>query len=229
MSVDQFFQTRIWRAAWGCFCRLFILAGLSLLAWGLDDLAGFFANPARLSLVLLVTVYALIVAGLDYLTPPQPERGERHDPSHWHAHISEGIYILVAYGDRRDILTWTDNPALRWAGLAVFLVGIAISLWANITWDRYLRRAPEHASEDSVLISEGPFRFIRYPGLVALIFYCLGSSLVFRSWVGLALLIPLLGSILTRANELERSFAERYSHMWPMRTRASKRLIPFVY
>lgn len=229
MNIDKILESRIWPAAWGAFCRVFILAGLSLLAWGLDDVAGFLSNTVRAGLLTLVALDALFLAWLDYVTPPQPERGDRHDPSFWHAHISEGIYILAAFGDRRDVLTWSENETLRWVGLAATSAGLILALWANISWATYLRRNPERVSEDRVLLTDGPFRFIRYPNLLALVFYCLGSTLIFRSWVGLVLLVPLSTSIIARMNELERTYADLYSRVWPMRTHTSKRIIPFVY
>lgn len=231
MPPGRVFVDKVWPAVWGFFSRFFILAGLSLLAWGLDDLAGFFSSPVRAGFVAVVAVSGLLLAGLAFVTPPQPEReeGEPHDPTNWSAHISEGIYLAVAYGDRRDVLTWADEPALRWIGLAIYLVGIGLSLWANITWVNHLRREAGRACEDPVLLAEGPFRLIRYPGLLWLVFYCLGSAVMFRSWIGLVLLIPLVTSIAGRIHDRERAFAERYPQAWPMRSHTSKRIIPLVY
>ena len=231
MPLGKVLADKVWPAAWGFFSRFFILAGLSLLAWGLDDLAGFFSNPVRAGFIAVVTVSGLLLAGLVFITPPQPERqeGEPHDPTNWHAHISEGIYILTAYGDRRDVLTWTDDPVLRWVGLGVYLVGIVLSLWANITWINHLRREAGGASADPVLLVEGPYRLVRYPGLLWTVFYSLGVTIIFRSWTGLVLLLPLITSILVRVNERDRTFAERYRQVWPMRSHTSKRIIPFLY
>jgi protein-S-isoprenylcysteine O-methyltransferase Ste14 len=79
------------------------------------------------------------------------------------------------------------------------------------------------------LIHAGLFKWIRYPSLFYLIFFCLGFSIASRSWIGLALMIPLMAGIFNGANHLDRVFGKRYRHEWSRRCYKSKRVIPFVY
>jgi protein-S-isoprenylcysteine O-methyltransferase Ste14 len=139
------------------------------------------------------------------------------------------IFILAAYGDRRMVLAWEENTPLRWAGLGIYLVGAALSIWATLTWVNHLRRETGGVQTDPVLLFDGPYRYIRYPGLLCLIIYCLGLSLAFRSWVGLVLLIPLTAGFIHRIKNMERDFAEQYKRIWPLRIHTSKRLFPFLY
>lgn len=227
--LDRIFKHRIWSALWRCFSICWIFLGLPLLAWGVNDLRGFLSNPVRTSFLVVVTVSALISARLVYITPPQPEEEHRDDLGRWHAYMFETIFVLSAFGDRRGILAWAENPTLRWLGLGIYLIGTGISIWSNFTWVNHLRREAERAVDNPVLLFEGPFHWIRYPSLLYLSIYSLGFALMFRSWVGLFLMIPMILGILNRINSLEKIFAEKYKRVWPLRRHTSKKLIPFLY
>jgi len=229
MALNQIFKSKIWSALWQLFSRAFVLMGLPLLAWGFDDLAGFFSNTVRIGYVTIVAGQAIIHAWLTYIMPPQPHYEHRFDMARWHLYMFETIFVLSAFGDRRNILAWNENPSLRWLGLGIYLVGAILSVWVNLTWVNHLQDKGEQAYDDPVLLYDGPFRWIRYPVLLCLFFYCLGFAFAYRSWIGLALIIPLLGGILNRINNFEKVYAEQYKKAWPLRRHASKRIIPFLY
>lgn len=229
MTLKDIFKSKIWPALWQLFSRSFILMGLPFLAWGLDDLAGFFSNPVRISYIVVVAIQALLHAWMTYTSPPEPPHEHRFDMARWHAYMFETIFVLSAFGDRRNILTWIETPSLRWLGLGIYLIGAALSVWANLTWVNHLRNAGERAFDDPVLLFEGPFKWIRYPSMLALIFYCLGFAIAYRSWIGLALMFPLLAGMINRINNFERIYAEQYQKIWPLRRHTSKRIIPFLY
>jgi protein-S-isoprenylcysteine O-methyltransferase Ste14 len=139
------------------------------------------------------------------------------------------VFLLAAYGDRRNIWVWAENPSLRWLGVGIYLVGAMLSVWANYTWVSHLRRNTERAYVDPALLFDGPYKYIRYPSLLYLIIYSLGFAVIFRSWTGLALLAPLTAGFIHRANNMERDFAEQYKKNWPLRRNTSKRIFPFLY
>jgi protein-S-isoprenylcysteine O-methyltransferase Ste14 len=226
---DRIFKSKLWSAIWRFLSVCWIYLGLPILAWGGSDLRGFLANPVRTSFSVVVIISALISGWLVYVTPPHPEEEHRDDLGRWHAYMFETIFVLSAFGDRRGILAWAENPALRWLGLAIYLIGTGIAIWSNFTWVNHLRREAERAVDNPVLLFEGPFHWIRYPSLLYLAIYCLGFALMFRSWVGLFLMMPLIAGMLNRINSLEKIFAEKYKRVWPLRRHASKKLIPFVY
>jgi protein-S-isoprenylcysteine O-methyltransferase Ste14 len=202
---------------------------LPLLAWGVNDLRNFFSHPVRMTFAIIVLLQALIGAWLVYITPEQPEQEHPIDLAHWQIDMYHFIFILAAFGDRRTILAWAENPPVRWAGLGIYLVGAVLSVWATLTWVHHLRNETGRVQVDPALLFDGPYKFIRYPGLLCLIIYCLGFALAFRSWVGLALLIPLTAGFIHRIKDMERDFAEQYKQVWPLRSHTSKRLFPFLY
>lgn len=229
MSLSSILRSRVWPAAWQLFVRAFVLVGLPLLAWGLDDYAGFFSEPARASYAAVCITQALALAWLVYITPPQPPPERHDDLPEWHAHMYEVILILAAYGDRRAILTWAENPAVRWVGVGITLIGVVLSIWANLTWANHLRRVAGDALADPVLLTEGPFKWIRYPGLLCQALYSLGFAVTCHSWIGLALMLPLSAIFVSRIRYFEKLYAGRYGQAWFARRRASRRILPFLY
>jgi len=206
-----------------------IFLGLALLAWGPSYLAGYFSNPVRTSFVVIVAVQSLFIAWIVYRMPPHTGPEHRLDLARWHAYMFETIFVLAAFGDRRGILTWDENMPLRWAGVGIYLIGLTLSIWSNITWVNHLRREGARAMENPVLIFEGPFKWIRFPSLLTLTIYCLGFVLMFRSWVGLVLMLPLMLGIINRIRSMEKVFEVRYKRIWAMRRHTSKRFIPYLY
>lgn len=208
------------------------MLGLPLIGWGLADFTGFFSNPVRVAIAMFVLVLALAQAWMVYVTPQQPNEANaeaRFTRLKWHATLFELILILAAFGDRRDILTWNENQPLRWVGLGIYLLGAILSIWAGLAWVNHLRREGASAVNNPVLLREGPFKSIRYPTLLCLLLYSLGFAIAFRSWIGLALLVPLIAVVVNRTGTLDRGFAEQYRVAWPLRSYRSKRIIPFLY
>lgn len=229
MSLNTILNSRVWPAAWQIFVRIYALLLLPLLGWGVNDLSGFLSNPVRSTFAIIVLLQALIGAWLVYIMPPQPEQEPPIDLTHWQIDMYHVIFIVAAYGDRRNVLTWAENPLVRWIGLGIYLVGAALSIWAMLTWVNHLRKRTGNVQADPVLLFDGPYKLIRHPGLLCLIIYCLGFALAFRSWAGLALLIPLIAGFIHRIQNMERDLAQHYKQIWPLRIRTTKRLFPFLY
>jgi protein-S-isoprenylcysteine O-methyltransferase Ste14 len=221
--------TRIWTASWQIFVRFYALLLLPVLAWGVNDLPGFFSNQVRMTFGIIVMLQALVGAWFVIIMPPQPKHEHPVDLTHWQIDMYHFIFLLAAYGDRRNVLVWMENPSVRWAGLGIYLTGAALSIWADLTWINQLRMETVHTQTDSALLFNGPYKFIRHPGLLGIIIYCLGFSLAFRSWVGLVLLIPLTAGFIHRIKNRERNLAKQYKQVWSLRCQTSKRLFPFLY
>jgi len=227
--LDRILKNRIWAVLWRIFSICWIYLGLPLLAWGGNDLTGFLSNPVRVGFCVVVIASAFFSGWLVYMTPQHSLEEHRFDLNRWHLYMFETIFVLSAYGDRRSILAWAENPTLRWLGLGIYLIGTGLWAWTNLTWVNHLRREAERAVENPVLLYEGPFHWIRYPTLLILAIHCLGYVLIFRSWVGLFLMIPLIIGIINRIDLMEKIFAEKYKRTWALRRHTSKKFIPFLY
>jgi protein-S-isoprenylcysteine O-methyltransferase Ste14 len=226
---DNGSKNKVWSAVGQFLTTAFIFFGLALLAWGPGYLAEYFSNPVRTGFAVVVTAQSLFTAWVVYRTPPHIEHEHRFDLARWHAYMFETIFILAAFGDRRGILAWDENMPLRWLGMGLYLVGLALSVWSNITWVNHLQREGKRAKDNPVLIYDGPFQWVRYPSMLSLIFYCLGFTFMFRSWAGLALMLPLLLGIVNRINNMEKVFETRYKKDWAIRRHSSRRFLPYLY
>jgi protein-S-isoprenylcysteine O-methyltransferase Ste14 len=229
MMFTRFFKSKYWLALKQFLYTNLVLLGLPFLGWGVDGLPAFFSNPARTAFFLLVLAQSSINARLVYVTPLGSRHEQRVDLPSWRSLMFDAIFVLAAFGDRRNNLTWAENLPLRWLGLGIYLTGYALSLWSSWTWMKHLQREGSRAFDNPVLLFEGPFKRIRYPSMVYLIFYCLGFALLFRSWLGLVLIIPLVGGIINRINNLEKLFEVQYKKFWALRRHTSKRIIPYLY
>ena len=229
MSLNKILESRVWPAAWQVFVRLYAMLLLPLLAWGVNDLRNFFSHPVRRTFAVIVLLQALIGAWLVYITPPQPEYENPTDLTHWQIGMYHVIFLVAAFGDRRNVLAWAENLPVRWSGLGIYVVGVALSVWAARTWIDHLRNETGRTLVEPALLLDGPYKFIRHPGLLCLIIYCLGFTLTFRSWIGLVLLIPLTAGFLHRIKNMERDLAVQYKQVWSLRRHTSKRLFPFLY
>jgi protein-S-isoprenylcysteine O-methyltransferase Ste14 len=229
MTLDHILKSRLWPAAWQVFVRTYAALLLPLLAWGMGDLSGFFANQIRTAYAIIIMLQALVGACLVYIMPPQPKHVESIDLTHWQIDMYHVVFLLAAYGDRRSVWVWEENPPLRWLGLGIYLIGAMLSVWVSLTLISRLRNTSGHTYVDPALLFDGPYKYIRHPELLCLIIYSLGFALVFRSWAGLVLLAPLTAGFIHRINNAEKDFAEQYKKIWPLRRRTSKRLFPFLY
>jgi protein-S-isoprenylcysteine O-methyltransferase Ste14 len=226
---EKILRSRIWPALNQFIATSFIFLGLAVLAWGAKDIKGFLSNPVRAGFVIVVLAQALINAWMMYRMPPHPGHEHRFDLARWHSYMFETIFVLAAFGDRRYLMVWNENVPLRWLGLGIYLIGLSLSIWANITWVNHLRNEGEHAFAHPVLLFDGPYRWIRYPSMLNLAIYCLGFAIMFRSWLGLILMVPLIWGIINRIDNMEKVFAVEYKRNWPLRRLHSKRLIPYLY
>jgi protein-S-isoprenylcysteine O-methyltransferase Ste14 len=135
--------------------------------------------------------------------------------------------LVPPYCDRRDI--WViDGDTARYFGLFLFFAGSILRLAAVFVLGRrfsgLVAIQPDHK-----LKTDGLYRYIRHPSYSGLIASMIGYVLIFRSMIGLALIVLLLLCLLSRMNDeerfLEAHFGEEYRN-YRLRTR---RLVPFVY
>ena len=200
--------------------------GLAVLGWG--GFAAFFANPARTALA----VATLLVGVVAFFAGGNVSSGVREDRSNRWVIAALSVLGLVAgylpaLTDRLNV--WTiDGDAVRWLGVALFVVGAALRLWpVYVLGHRFsglVAIQPGHA-----LVTTGIYSVIRHPSYLGLFVNALGWALVFRSAVGVLLalltLVPLVGRIVAEERLLHSEFGSAYD---AYRARTA-RLIPGVW
>jgi protein-S-isoprenylcysteine O-methyltransferase Ste14 len=120
----------------------------------------------------------------------------------------------------------TNNPWLEGIGLAVFLLGLALAVWARV----YLGRnwgMPMTQKVDPELVTSGPYRRVRHPIYSGIILAMIGTTIAV-SLYWLVAVVVLGGSFIYSATVEERYLAERFPDSYPEYKRSTKMLIPFI-
>jgi len=94
-----------------------------------------------------------------------------------------------------------DRP-VQAMGLVVWMVGIAVLLWASRVMGRHL--AIDGLGEDHELVTDGPYRYVRHPVYASFVAIAVGTALVFRSYAVLGMSVLLLVTGRWWANAEER-------------------------
>jgi protein-S-isoprenylcysteine O-methyltransferase Ste14 len=112
------------------------------------------------------------------------------------------------------------------AGLLIILLGLTLRAWTRLAigsmYSGYVTVRVNH-----ILVTDGPYRFIRHPGYTGFVLMALGLALGYSSWIGLAA-IPclLLPGLAYRMGVEERLLTEQFGDEYQDYARRSKRLIP---
>jgi protein-S-isoprenylcysteine O-methyltransferase Ste14 len=121
----------------------------------------------------------------------------------------------------------TNNAWLQGVGLAIFLLGLALAVWARI----YLGRnwgMPMSEKADPELVTTGPYRTVRHPIYSGIILAMVGTTIAISLYWLVA--VVLLGTyfIYSAAME-ERYMAGRFPDTYPRYKQSTKMLIPFIF
>ncbi len=101
-----------------------------------------------------------------------------------------------------------------WGGGAVIAVGVALGIWAVVTFRKAGTR-PEPHKPTAVIVESGPFGFTRNPIYMGIFIGQIGLAIAFDSLWILAMLVPLFlairyGVVTREEAYLERKFGRVY-------------------
>jgi protein-S-isoprenylcysteine O-methyltransferase Ste14 len=123
--------------------------------------------------------------------------------------------------------TVTHNPWLEAVGLAIFLLGLALAVWARV----YLGRnwgMPMSEKVDPELVMTGPYRTIRHPIYSGIILAMVGTAVAVSVYWLIA--VVLLGAyFIYSAFMEERYMAGLFPDAYPRYKQSTKMLIPFIF
>lgn len=156
------------------------------------------------------------------------------------AQIAGGLggCALLAYAGR---LLWIPLPSatglaasavLAVAGLALFLAGSLLVLWARWALGSMYGVstsfvAPLQAQHR--LIRHGPYAVVRHPLYLGLWVVLLGALLVYATWTLLVMLVICLAAFYRRARREEVALAARFGEEWRVYAAHTKFIIPLLY
>jgi protein-S-isoprenylcysteine O-methyltransferase Ste14 len=133
------------------------------------------------------------------------------------------IQLRVFRGPR---VTGTRDPWLLGIGLAVFVLGLALAVWARV----YLGRnwgMPMSRRADPELVTTGPYTTIRHPIYTGILLGMVGTAVAVNLYWLIAVAI-LGGYFLFSAVVEERTMVKLFPAAYPPYQHTTKMLIPYV-
>jgi protein-S-isoprenylcysteine O-methyltransferase Ste14 len=121
----------------------------------------------------------------------------------------------------------TRNLWLQVIGLVIFLLGLALAVWARA----YLGRnwgMPMSEKADPELVTTGPYSTVRHPIYSGIILAMIGTT-VAVSWYWLVAVVLLGAYFIYSAVMEERYMAGRFPDAYPKYKQSTKMLIPFIF
>jgi protein-S-isoprenylcysteine O-methyltransferase Ste14 len=204
------------------------LAYLGLAVLGAGGFGAFFSHPP----LTVIAIATLVMTGAALLTRGNLSSGVREDRGNRWVLAAFGVLgllsaFLPAYTDRKDF--WViDGDAIRWLGVALYIVGGALRMWpVFVLSDRFsglVAIQPGHR-----LVTDGIYGMIRHPSYLGLIVIGFGWAMAFRSGVGLLLAALMIPPLLARIRSEERLLHEQFGEEYDAYRSRTSRLIPGLY
>ncbi|MGO8978063.1 MAG: methyltransferase family protein [Streptosporangiaceae bacterium] len=120
----------------------------------------------------------------------------------------------------------TNNLWLQGIGLAVFLMGLALAIWARVHLGRNWG-TPMSQKVDPELVTAGPYGSIRHPIYSGIILAMIGTTIAVSLYWLVAVVVTGAYFLYSAIVE-ERSMARLFPNSYPQYKRSTKMLIPFI-
>ena len=137
------------------------------------------------------------------------------------------VILLLLHNKAFKGHTDISNPWLQGIGLAVFLLGLALAIWARV----YLGRnwgMPMSQKADPELVTTGPYKSIRHPIYSGIILAMIGTTIAVSLYWLVA--VVLIGAYFVYSATMEERFmVGRFPDSYPEYKRSTKMLIPFIF
>jgi protein-S-isoprenylcysteine O-methyltransferase Ste14 len=121
----------------------------------------------------------------------------------------------------------THNPLLEGIGLAIWVLGLALAVWARIyigkNWGMPMTR-----KADPELVTTGPYHSIRHPIYTGIIVGMAGTAIAVSTYWLIALALG-GGYFIYSAFVEERDMAKVFPVAYPDYKRSTKMIIPFIF
>lgn len=228
---------RVGRAVMSFLLVVAVYQGVSLLGWGLGDLAGYFALGPRLGYAIVVLAFALGASVQAYgsMAGIRGARGLKSKRVTRQTVVSVVIVLVMyaaltylPYADRREIAVIPLALPLRWLGVALASAGYALVLWSGIALGAMYSKEVT-IQEGHRLVTTGLYSVVRHPRYLGVLLLAPGFSLLYRSWIGLALTVALVPILVQRIRDEEEVLHREFGETWERYVDRTWRLVPHLY
>jgi protein-S-isoprenylcysteine O-methyltransferase Ste14 len=211
--------------------------GVSLLGWGLNDLADFFAYGPRLGYALVVVIFGLAI-GFQAIDAPEGIRGNPGEKERVVRRQRILMIILIPllystlfflpYAAQHFIGIIHIPQGWAWFGFVLCATGFALVFWSGLTLGRMYSKDVT-IQKDHKLVTTGIYQYIRHPRYLGVILISLGLGLVHHSWIGIAAIVLVFVLFYIRIKDEEAVMSQQFGEAWDNYCKRSWRLIPYVY
>jgi protein-S-isoprenylcysteine O-methyltransferase Ste14 len=170
-----------------------------------------------------------LVFWLGWLVAAVSAKGGRSRWQGRHAGVRVVIAVVVVLLLRLRVLHShpVHSPWLAGVGLAMFVLGLALAVWARVhlghNWG-----TPMSEKDDPELVTTGPYRWIRNPIYSGIILAMIGTAVAISVyWLAVVALAG--GYFVYSAFVEQRYMASRFPDTYPAYQRSTKMLVPFVF
>jgi protein-S-isoprenylcysteine O-methyltransferase Ste14 len=145
------------------------------------------------------------------------------------AGVRVGIFLVVLLLLRLRLLkgqAGVNNAWLWGVGLAVFVLGLSLAIWARL----YIGRnwgMPMSRKDEPELVTTGPYHAIRHPIYSGIILGMVGTAIAV-SWYWVIAVVIMGAYFLYSAVHEERYLTEQFPAAYPDYKRSTKMLVPFI-
>ncbi len=206
-----------------------VIFGVIFTSWGLDDIEGLLAHPARATLLLLLlaqflTILLLVPLGWMHSRLP-PQSIDNNILIAFIGAMGILLFLMISpFSDRREWMLLGGGDVLRYLGLFLVSLGTVFSTWAVIHLCKHLNvQVKNHQHQ---LVTNGPFKYIRHPRDFGGILIFMGVPLVFLSSLGLLLAFLSTAGLFERINREEKMLQQQFQEEWSQYAQKTKCLIP---
>lgn len=121
------------------------------------------------------------------------------------------------------------RTGLFYPGLALFILGLALTMWAYRTLGKFFSLVVQ-VQTDHRVVDTGPYRFVRHPGYAGVLLGFLGLGLAVQSWAALVVMAVATPAALAYRLRLEEQFlVTELGDEYVRYAGRTKRLIPYIW
>lgn len=114
---------------------------------------------------------------------------------------------------------------LRWIAVGVATVAVALLIWAYHTLGK--QYSPDlDLTEEHVLVTNGPYRWIRHPMYAAYIAFMIAVAVESANWLVALLNAPSIALVYSRVSKEEAMMIERFGDEYRTYVKRTGRLLP---
>jgi protein-S-isoprenylcysteine O-methyltransferase Ste14 len=158
------------------------------------------------------------------------ERGER-SLSLSRLWLTAGLVLVVpaAVLDRTHGSAMAHGVAWSFLGLTICCLAVPLGISARHTLGRFYVPDPE-ILPDQMLVTHGPYNYVRHPLYTAAFLWSAGLSLLLRSWWGIVvLIIVFVPAVVIRIQEEEAMLMDEFGDEYRSYASRTWKLLPYVY